>query len=130
MKPYIHARNSVRRYGGVETDYLHIHNWFDSTKAAWADVRHRALLHNTFGIFLAEQLFGVTLTNSDGKVVSVRDVAEDHVVEDCGFIPTIEKWLKNLPDEPWMRGHMQSSNVQRTRVPLPIVEEAKHDLID
>lgn len=26
-------------------------------------------------------------------------------MEDCGFIPTIEKWLKDAPVEPWMRGH-------------------------
>lgn len=130
MKPFIHARNSVRRYGGVESDYIEIHNFFDSTKSAWADVRHRAVLHSTFGIFLVEQLFGVTLTNSDGKVISVRDVAEDHVIEDCGFIPTIEKWLHNIPMESWMRGHMQSSNVARTRVPLDVIEEAKHELID
>lgn len=106
MKPYVHARNSVKRYGGVPEDYLMIHNWFDSTKAATADFYHRAILHNTFGIFLAEQLFGVTLTNSDGKVVSVRSVAEDHVMEDCqGKIPTIDDWLGELkPTKPWMIG--------------------------
>jgi hypothetical protein len=108
MKPYIHAKNSVRRYGGAPEDYIEIHNWFDSTKAAYADVRHRAILHNTFGIYLAEQLFGVTLTNSDGKVVSVRDVAEDHVAEDCGGkIPTLENWLEHLTLQPWMNGRGQ-----------------------
>ena len=33
-KPLIHARNSVKRYGGSVDDYLEIHNFMDSTKAA------------------------------------------------------------------------------------------------
>lgn len=118
MKPYIHAKNSVRRYGGNEGDYLPIHDFFDSTKSAWADVRHRAILHSSFGIFLVEKVFGTTLTNSDGKVISVRDVAEDHVVEDCGSIPTIEKWLANLPLEDWMTGKGQREFTRRTHIPL------------
>lgn len=104
MKPWIHSKNSVKRYGGVIEDYLPIHDWFDSTKSAYADTKHRAILHNTFGIYLCEQLFGHTITNSDGKVVHVRNIGEDHVFEDCGFIPTLEKWLHNMPTEDWMRG--------------------------
>jgi hypothetical protein len=105
MKPLVHARNSVRRYGGVVEDYLQIHNWFDSTKVASASFYHRAILHNTFGIFLAEQLFGVYIINTDGKNISVRDIAEDHVREDCqGRIPTIDDWLQELPAKDWMVG--------------------------
>ena len=108
MKPFVHAKNSVKRYGGVPEDYIAIHSWFDQTKAAWADVRHRAVLHSTFGIYICEQVFGVTIVNSDGKYVSVRDIAEDHVTEDFGGkIPTIEEWLKDLPLEPWMAGKGQ-----------------------
>jgi hypothetical protein len=110
MKPYIHALNSVKRYGGTVEDYIHIHNWFDSTKAATADFYHRAILHNSFGIFLAEQLFGVTLNNSEGKIISVRDVAENHVMEDCcGRIPTIDDWLKDLEPKAWMVGKGQAA---------------------
>jgi hypothetical protein len=105
MKPLIHARNSVKRYGGTVEDYLEVHNWLDSTKASTANFYHRAILHNTFGIFLCEQLFGVYVTNTDGKQVSVRDVAEDHVKEDCqGRIPTIDQWLGDLPPQDWMVG--------------------------
>ena len=105
MKPLVHARNSVRRYGGCVEDYMPIHNWFDSTKAAYANFAHRAILHNSFGIFLAEQLFGAYITNSDGKNISVRDIAEDHVSEDCGGrIPSVQDWLQHLPPEPWMLG--------------------------
>jgi len=41
-KPLIHARNSMKRYGGLVDDYLEIHNSLGSTKAALPDVRHRA----------------------------------------------------------------------------------------
>ena len=118
MKPYIHAKNSVRRYGGQIEDYLPIHDFFDSTKAAWADVRHRAVLHSSFGIYLVEKVFGTTITNSDGKVISVRDIGEDHVVEDCGCIPTIEKWLSNLPVEDWMLSKGQATFTKRTHISL------------
>jgi len=82
MKPYYHARLSVKKYGGKLEDYLPIHNFIDSSKAALADVRHRAIMHSSFGCFLVEQVFGVTMTNSDGKIVNCRDLAEDHVQED------------------------------------------------
>jgi hypothetical protein len=114
MKPLIHAENSVKRYGGDIVDYLPIHDWFDQTKSAWADIRHRAVLHSTFGIYICEQVFGTYIINSDNKKISVRDVAEDHVAEDFGGkIPTIEGWLKDLPIEPWMTGKGQSAYQDR-----------------
>lgn len=104
MKPYQHAKNSARKYGGKAEDYQKLHDFFDQTKAAVPDMRHRAILHSAFGIFLLEQVFGTTIENSEGKRVCVRDVGEDHVIEDLGFIPTMERWLKNMPMEPWMTG--------------------------
>jgi hypothetical protein len=104
MKPLIHAKSSVRKYGGVVEDYLPIHDFMDSTKSVMADVRHRAILHSAFGIYLAEKVFGVYIKNTQGKDVSVRDVAEDHVIEDLGFIPSMENYLKNMQIQPWMSG--------------------------
>lgn len=105
MKPYIHATISVRRFGGKPEDYQEIHDFFDWSKIAYAHMKHRAILHNSFGIFLCEKIFGTTITNSDGKEVSVRDVAEQHVIDDLGRIPTVQDWLEGLPmDKPWMRG--------------------------
>lgn len=49
-KPYIHAESSARRFGGVPKDYLEIHNIMDSSKAVFADNRHRALTHNSWFI--------------------------------------------------------------------------------
>ena len=76
----------------------------DSTKSAVPDVRHRAILHSAFGCFITEQVFGTNITNSKGKEVSVRDIAEDHIMEDLGFIPSMDKWLEGMPIEEWMGG--------------------------
>ena len=105
MKPLIHAKISVKRHGGLIDDYLPIHNFIDSSKTAVPDVRHRAILHSSFGCFLAEGMFGTYIVNSDGKEISVRDIAEEHIIEDLGFIPTMEKWLSTMPIELWMSGY-------------------------
>jgi hypothetical protein len=104
MKPFLHAKSSAKRWGGRPEDYLPVHDFMDSTKAAHASVKHRAVLHNAFGVFLAERVFGHNLTNSDGRQVSVRDVAEQHVIEDMGTIPSLDDWLKNMQMQPWMGG--------------------------
>ena len=100
--PYHHALSSVKKYGGIIEDYLHIHNWFDETKKCFADFRHRAIRHHAEGIFLCEQIFGTTLTTSTGRIVPVRYIGEQHVKEDLGFIPSIQDWLVNLTPKPWM----------------------------
>lgn len=103
-KPFIHAKSSARKYGGKPEDYLPIHQFMDSTKTALPDVRHRAILHSCFGCFLVEQVFGVSAKNSEGKDYSPRDIAEDHCIEDLGFIPSMDRWFKNMPIEKWMGG--------------------------
>lgn len=99
-----HAMSSAKKWGGVKEDYLPIHDFLDSTKAHMANVRHRALLHNSWGIFLCEQIFGHAVINSNGREVPVRYIAEKHVQEDCGFIPSVQDWLKHLViSESWMK---------------------------
>ncbi len=102
--PWKHALNSAKRFGGEPEDYLPIHNWFDETKAFLADFRHRALRHHTEGIFLCEEIFGVTITNSEGKRIPVRYIGEQHVKEDLGRIPTAQDWLTQIKPERWMYG--------------------------
>lgn len=67
MKPYIHAQNSAKKWGGKPEDYLEIHNFMDSSKAHMPDQRHRAILHSSFGIFITEKVFGTYMFNSKGK---------------------------------------------------------------
>jgi hypothetical protein len=97
-KAWIHAQSSAKRFGGTPEDYM------DSTKSAHAEVTHRCVFHSAFGIYIIEELFGRFLTNSDGKQVFVRDIAEQHVLEDLGFIPSLSDWLKEMPSQPWMAG--------------------------
>ena len=132
---YIHAKSSAKKFGGVPEDYVKIHDWFDQSKAHIADARHRALLHHSFGIFLCEQMFGHTITNSAGKEIPTRIIAEQHVTEDFGFIPSVEQWFQNFPLEKWMyQGAAALSrdpqlNVKRprpeTRLPVQ-TEEVSH----
>ena len=105
-KPLIHARSSVKHFGGVIEDYLDIHNLMDSSKAVIADSRHRALTHNSWFIgTILERIFGVYIVNSDGKQVSVRDVGEQHVMEDYGmrFIPSAQDFLEHIEFQEWMQ---------------------------
>lgn len=104
MKPYLHGKNSVKKFGGKPEDYQAIHDFIDSSKAHVADMRHRAILHSSFGIYITEQVFGTNITNSDGKRVSVRDIAEHHILEDMGRIPTVQDYLKYLPMLSWLGG--------------------------
>ena len=102
--PYVHSQNSAKIFGGEPEDYLLIHHWFDDTKASHPDWRHRSLKHHTLGIFWCEEKFGITITNSQGKKVPVRAIAEQHVKEDMGFIPTPSDWLNCMSIEKW-HGH-------------------------
>lgn len=104
-KPWIHAESSAKRFGGEPTDYIEIHNLMDSSKATIADSRHRALTHNSWFIgTILEMIFGVTLTNSAGRIVSVRDIGEQHVLEDFGgrFIPSAQDYLQEVEFKDWM----------------------------
>jgi len=100
--PYHHALSSIKKWGGSVTDYLPIHSWFDESKQMFNDPRHRALRHHSEGIFLAERLFGTTITNSDGKVIPCRWIGEQHVSEDLARVPTAQDWLQHLVAQPWM----------------------------
>lgn len=122
-KPLVHALSSARRWGGVPEDYLPIHDLLDSSKAVFPDNRHRALTHTAWFIgTVLERIFGHALTNADGRVVSVRDVAEQHVLEDFGgFIPSAQDYLEGLPHEPWMDGRGTPPSRRRATGDRPVV---------
>ena len=118
--PIEHAERSARKFGGKPEDYLAIHRWFDESKAFFPDFRHRALRHHTEGIFLAERIFGVTLSNLDGEVVPVRYIGEQHVREDLGQIPMVQDWLGRINPERWMYGQRLEHRGRRPSSLFPL----------
>ena len=104
MHPCVHSKSSVRKFGGQVSDYQAIHDWFDETKSWIAHSKHRLFRHHSEGIFECEKRFGASFKNSDGKIVYVRYVGEQHVREDCnGYIPTAKEWLDGLTEpKMWM----------------------------
>lgn len=107
-KPWIHSLSSARKFGGTPDEYMPIHCLMDSSKAVLPDNRHRALTHHSWFIgTVLEQIFGATFVNSAGRAVSTRDVGEQHVFEDFGFIPTAQDYLAEIEYRGWMggRGH-------------------------
>lgn len=102
--PIHHAESSARKFGGEAHEYLPLHQFLDGSKEHMADFRHRALRHHSEGIFMLEKLFGVTITLSTGRVLPVRFVGEQHVLEDLGRVPTVQDWLLKIPPESWMLG--------------------------
>jgi len=117
--PYHHALSSTKKWGGVIEDYLGIHDWFDESKKIVADFRHRALRHHAEGIFMAESIFGSTITLSSGRVVPVRWVGEQHVIEDLGRIPSFADWARAVRPEPWM-GRTQKLDIDLAE---PLMDE-------
>ncbi len=115
MKPYLHGLISVKKFGGIPEDYQAIHDFIDSSKAHFPDMRHRALLHNSFGIYITERLFGVNILNSNQKLVSVRDIAEQHIIDDLGRIPTVQDYLEHMPIYSWLGGKkFKTRNISMT----------------
>lgn len=106
---YFHSESSARKYGGEPEEYLALHEWLDGSKSHLADFRHRALRHHSEGIFMLEALFGTTLTLSTGRIVPVRFIGEQHVVEDLGRIPTVADWLGRIRPQPWMLGRRRQA---------------------
>lgn len=135
MKPYEHGKISARKWGGCPEDYQEIHDFIDLPKSAHPDMRHRAIMHNSLSPFICEKLFGVRewefkgkwwnpfswshweytkrpyIINSEGKKVHVRDIAEQHILDDMGRIPTISDYLKDMPFYNWLGG-LPSKKIQ------------------
>jgi hypothetical protein len=117
-KPFIHAISSARKYGGDTDDYLEIHDFMDSSKAAFSDNRHRALTHNNWFIFVVEKVFGHNIENSAGRKVSVRDICEQHILEDFGgkYIPTVADYLEGMEFQPWMNNGIEGRPASQRRI--------------
>jgi hypothetical protein len=117
MNSWNHAMSSARRWGGTPETYLPIHEKIDSSKRIIGDVRHRSLYHHTEGVWLMQEIFGTTLTvpKKSGRgthEVPVRLIAEQHILEDLGWLPSPADYIDGMPVKKWMSGS------QRKTVPL------------
>lgn len=83
-------------------DTLPVHQWIDGSKAYSCDFRHRFMRHHSEGITMCVAIFGPTLTLSDGRQIPTRWIAEQHVREDFGWIPSPVDWLRAIKPQPWM----------------------------
>lgn len=109
---YIHSQASARHFkAGTPEDYHPIHSFIDQFKSQQGDVRHRAFLHHTNGPFMVEQQFGPALTVEkwplgSGVMVTIptRDIAETHIIEDLGWLPTPADWMSCMDCKVWMGG--------------------------
>ena len=129
--PLHHSISSQKKWGGQVDDYLPIHNWFDETRVFYRDMRHRSMRHHVEGISWCEKEFGTYITNSDGRMVPVRDIGEQHCTEDVGFIPTIQDWLDNMTRQAWMYkpgdGRQVLKDIRENKLDYVKKEENKGD---
>jgi hypothetical protein len=103
--PMIHAKSSVKRWGGSVECYLPIHELLDSPKATMNNNSSRLLTHNTwFAYTIIPKIFGYNIINSEGKSVDTVDIAMLHIAEDFRFkfVPTPQDYLKHLEVQAWM----------------------------
>ncbi len=108
-----HARSSARQFGGVETDYLAIHQFFDQTKMCVAGNIHRLVLHNTFGLTLCTQAYGSTFSRpSDGMSLATETISLQHITEDFGFLPTLHACMHTHPLRSTERGPSVSQQAE------------------
>lgn len=103
MNSWHHAQSAARKWGGSAENYIEIEEFIDSSKRLLGDVRHRAIYHHTEGVWLCQRIFGRTL-EVGRKLVPVRLIAERHVIEDLGWLPSPADYLNDLPIKPWMGG--------------------------
>ena len=113
--PQKHAKSSVKRWGGKIEDYIFLHKNLDFPKSCMNNNTARALTHNTWYIYeIIPQIFGYTITNSDGRQVDTIDIAMLHVLEDfhMKFIPTPQDYLKHLELQDWMNNGVKCIDSQ------------------
>ncbi|MDQ0109589.1 hypothetical protein J2T02_004733 [Chitinophaga terrae (ex Kim and Jung 2007)] len=100
MNYWKHSLLSKKKFNGEAADYLPIHKFLDSSKLFYFNLRHRVLLHNTYGIDLCTRKFGETIINSANQTILVRDIAAEHCKEDLlGVVPTLNQWFKYVDEE-------------------------------
>lgn len=98
---HYHCVSSANAFGGQPEDYAELHRWMDRSRGSTSKILHRMLSHHTQGIADAIERFGDTITNSNGRKVPVSLLAEQHIREDLGFVPTLDHYIELLRCPRW-----------------------------
>jgi hypothetical protein len=121
LNSYFHAVSAAHKWGGTPELYIEVEEFIDSSKKIIGDARHRSIYHHTEGVWLCQRIFGRTLSVRrmdaqtgcfSAKLVPVRLVAERHILEDLGRLPSPKDYIDGMILEPWMSGAV------RREVPL------------
>jgi hypothetical protein len=132
--PMIHARSSVKRWGGSVENYLPIHELLDSPKATMNNNTSRFLTHNTwFAYTIIPKVFGYNIVNSEGRSVDTVDIAMLHILEDfrMRFVPTPQDYLKNMKVEAWMcNGVKDVDNPEAKETAKKFLEKFKNESLE
>lgn len=114
MKPIHHAMVSARLFGGEPEDYVSLHSFFDSSKGALPDMRHRAALHS---VDHGAAVMRLTFPETMGPGVALADLCVQHVLDDQGFEVRLEHWLADCELPAFLRA----------RRPIPAAVQAFAD---
>lgn len=102
MHPYDHARSSAKLHGGRWQDYFALHHHFNSSKSVLCHFTHRALKHHLEGVAAAADIFGISITNSDGVGILTETLGQQHLTEDCRMLPSASDWVKDFDPPGWL----------------------------
>lgn len=123
MNSWYHAQTAAKKFGGNPEDYIEIESFIDGSKRIIGDVRHRSMYHHTEGIFLCERIFGTTITVDKAdrpREVPVRLIAELHVMQDLGWIPSPKDYIDSMELKQWMGGSVKRTEpIQDLFGPVP-----------
>jgi hypothetical protein len=107
------AKGLAARWGGTADDYRSLIDFFNKPREFAPDNPHAAdlITHNSFGIFLSEEVFGTTITLTAAgdpirspQLISTRSAAEDLVYARIGSIPTAGNLASRTRLKLWMCG--------------------------
>jgi len=107
------AEGLATRWGGVPSDYLALIDFFDKPCEFAPDNPDAATLitHNSFGIFLAEELLGTVIPHTETsdsrqfpQIISTRSAAEDLVYARIGSILPAGNLAAHTRLKLWMCG--------------------------
>jgi uncharacterized protein DUF6915 len=107
------AEGLAARWGGVPGNYLALIDFFDKPYEFAPENPDAAAMitHNSFGIFLAEELLGMAITLTETRdslqlpqIISTRSAAEDLVYARIGSIPPAGNLAAHTRLKLWMCG--------------------------